>query len=220
VRQSPTATMLVVVCLSCKRCASLRSEIQGSSTAAARIAIVSRPRARGTYRSCSCGPGCTTRPATASSSMHSGPANRSWADGPNDVNENSVVLRLTYACPGCAHPFRMLFTGDAGAQTEARMLASGVDLSADILKVGHHGSAYSSTSAFLGAVHAHVALISVGRHNLFGHPAPTTLRALHDAGARIYRTDLCGAIIVTIGNVTTIETMLQKGNEARSGACT
>jgi competence protein ComEC len=130
------------------------------------------------------------------------------ADGPNDVNENSVVLRLTYLCPGCARPFRMLFTGDAGAQTEARMLADKVDLSADILKVGHHGSAYSSTPAFLAAVHAHDALISVGRHNLFGHPAPTTLRALHDAGAGIYRTDRCGAIIVTVGKGTTIEAML------------
>jgi competence protein ComEC len=129
------------------------------------------------------------------------------ADGPNDVNENSVVLRLTYACPDCAHPFSMLFTGDAGAQTEERMLASGVDVSADILKVGHHGSAYSSTPAFLAAVHAHDALISVGRHNLFGHPAPTTLHALQDAGARVYRTDRCGAIIVTVSKATIIETV-------------
>lgn len=142
------------------------------------------------------------------------------ADGPNDVNENSVVLRLTYAYPGCAHPFRMLFTGDAGAQTETRMLASGVDLTADILKVGHHGSAYSSTPAFLAAVHPRDALISVGRHNLFGHPAPATLRALHDAGTRVYRTDRCGAIIVTVGKETTIETMLQQDNAARSDACT
>jgi beta-lactamase superfamily II metal-dependent hydrolase len=41
--------------------------------------------------------------------------------------------------------------------------------------------------------------ISVGRHNLFGHPAPTTLRALRDAGARIYRTDRCGLIVMTVG---------------------
>lgn len=142
------------------------------------------------------------------------------ADGTNDVNENSVVLRLTYSCPACAHPFRMLFTGDAGAQTEARMLASGVDLSADILKVGHHGSAYSSTPAFLAAVHAHDALISVGRHNLFGHPAPATLRALHDAGARVYRTDRCGAIIVRVRSITTIETTLRADDAIRREPCT
>jgi competence protein ComEC len=66
------------------------------------------------------------------------------AEGKNDVNENSVVLMLTFRCPSCSAPFRMLFTGDAGAGTEARILASGADLHSDVLKVGHHGSAYSS----------------------------------------------------------------------------
>jgi competence protein ComEC len=117
-----------------------------------------------------------------------------------------------------ARPFRMLFTGDAGAQTEARTLAGGADLSADILKVGHHGSAYSSTPAFLAPVHAHDALISVGRHNLFGHPAPATLRALNDAGARVYRTDHYDAIIVTVSDARTIETMLHDDNAVQSRA--
>ncbi|HTJ25444.1 MAG TPA: DNA internalization-related competence protein ComEC/Rec2 [Candidatus Limnocylindria bacterium] len=117
-------------------------------------------------------------------------------DGPNDVNENSVVLRLTYRCSTCSSPFRMLFTGDAGAQSEARMLASGAELATDVLKVGHHGSAYSSTPAFLAAVHPRYALISVGRHNLFGHPAPSTLTALRTVGATVYRTDRCGAVVV------------------------
>ena len=138
-----------------------------------------------------------------------GPREPLLADGPNDVNENSVVLRLTYACPGCARPFHMLFTGDAGAQSEARMLAGGLVLSADILKVGHHGSAYSSTPEFLAAVHARDALISVGRHNHFGHPSPVTIRALRDAGTRVYRTDLDGAITVTVGTGTTVATMLR-----------
>jgi competence protein ComEC len=118
------------------------------------------------------------------------------AEGRNDVNENSVVLMLTYRCPRCSAPFRMLFTGDAGAQTEARILASGTDLHADVLKVGHHGSAYSSTPQFIAAVRPRFALISVGRHNLFGHPAPTTLETLGNEGIPVYRTDLCGAITV------------------------
>ena len=67
---------------------------------------------------------------------------------------------------------------------------------ADLLKVGHHGSAYSSSPAFIAAVRPRVALISVGRHNLFGHPAATTLATLRDAGTIVYRTDLCGAIVV------------------------
>jgi hypothetical protein len=60
------------------------------------------------------------------------PCGARFSDRTNDVNENSVVVMLTYRCPACARPFRMLFTGDAGAQTEARMLASGADLAADV----------------------------------------------------------------------------------------
>jgi len=54
------------------------------------------------------------------------------ADGPNDVNENSVVLKMTYRCSSSSHVFRLLFTGDAGAQSEARMLANRDDLYADV----------------------------------------------------------------------------------------
>jgi competence protein ComEC len=66
----------------------------------------------------------------------------------------------------------------------------------DVLKVGHHGSAYSSTPQFLAAVRPRYALKSVGRHNLFGHPAASTLANLRDAGTTAYRTDRCGAITV------------------------
>jgi beta-lactamase superfamily II metal-dependent hydrolase len=118
------------------------------------------------------------------------PCGALFADGKNDVNENSVVVMLVY------RDFRMLFMGDAGFQAEQRLLDSGVDLHADVLKVGHHGSAYSSAPSFVTAVQPRFAIISVGRHNLFGHPATTTLAALRRAGATVYRTDLCGAIIV------------------------
>ncbi len=136
------------------------------------------------------------------------PAEPLLAEGRDDVNENSVVLRLSYRCPGCARPFRVLFTGDAGDGSEARMLASGADLSADVLKVGHHGSAYSSSPAFVAAVRPRYALISVGRHNTFGHPAPSTLQTLAAAGARVYRTDRCGAITVRAGPSAATATML------------
>ena len=102
--------------------------------------------------------------------------------------------------------FRMLFMGDAGFQTEQRLLASGIDLHAAFLKVGHHGSAYSSDRGFVRAVRPRYALISVGRHNLFGHPAGATLSTLRNAGAAAYRTDLCGAI--TVGTTTKPTTML------------
>lgn len=109
----------------------------------------------------------------------------------SDINNNSVVLRLTF------RRVAILLTGDAQAEAEARLLShGGADLRADILKVGHHGSAYSSTPQFLAAVRPKIAVISCGLHNVFGHPSPRTLDALREAGARTYRTDLDGGISI------------------------
>ena len=121
----------------------------------------------------------------------------------SDINSNSLVFRLEYGS------FAMLFTGDAGTETEERLLASGVDLRATVLKTGHHGSAYGTTPAFLRAVAPRAAIISVGRDNLFGHPAPATLAHLKATGAAIFRTDDDGAITVTTdGERMTTSTML------------
>src|SRR4029077_17188543 len=93
----------------------------------------------------------------------------------------------------------MLLTGDAQSEAEARLLSHGRgDLRADVLKVGHHGSAYSSTPEFLAAVHPRFAIISCGLHNVFGHPSPRTLAALNAAGAAVYRTDLDGGITIDV----------------------
>jgi competence protein ComEC len=118
------------------------------------------------------------------------PAMPLLADTGDDVNENSIVAMLHF------RKFRELFMGDAGESSEARLLNSGDDLHADILKVGHHGSAYASTSAFIAAVHPRVTVISVGRHNTFGHPATKTIGTLNAAAALVYRTDRCGAVRV------------------------
>jgi competence protein ComEC len=109
----------------------------------------------------------------------------------SDINNNSVVLRVQFG------HVAILMTGDAQSEAEARLLShGGSDLRADILKVGHHGSAYSSTPAFLAAVHPKIAIISCGLHNVFGHPSPRTLAALHAVGALIYRTDVDGGISI------------------------
>ena len=121
-----------------------------------------------------------------------------FTDGANDVNENSIVALLEYRCAACASPLRALFMGDAGAQSEARLLASGIDLHAEVLKVGHHGSAYSSSPAFVRAVSPRYALVSVGRDNPFGHPAASTLETVRSGGAQVLRTDLCGAQAVEL----------------------
>ncbi|HEV3092524.1 MAG TPA: DNA internalization-related competence protein ComEC/Rec2 [Candidatus Cybelea sp.] len=111
--------------------------------------------------------------------------------GSNAINSNSVAFMLQY------QKFRMLFTGDAGSESEQRFLLEGTDLRADVLKVGHHGSAYGSSPQFIAAIHPRYAIISVGRHNLFGHPAPSTIAVLRHLGVRVYRTDGAGAVVVT-----------------------
>jgi competence protein ComEC len=134
-----------------------------------------------------------------------GPSLPLIANTRNDINENSLAFVLRYAT------FCMVFTGDAGATAEQRFLHQGVDLHCQVLKVGHHGSAYSSTPAFLAAVHPQYALISVGRHNLFGHPSPSTIAALHEVGTLILRTDQDGAITVTTdGAKVEVDTMLAR----------
>ena len=107
----------------------------------------------------------------------------------SDPNNSSVVLRATIA------GVRILLPGDAELEAQDDLLASGVDLRADILKVPHHGSAYSDP-AFLQAVHAKVALISVGLHNDYGHPSPLLLAELARLGVPTRRTDLQGDIAV------------------------
>jgi competence protein ComEC len=84
---------------------------------------------------------------------------------------------------------RALLTGDAGASTEEALLEGGRDLTADLLKVGHHGSRTSTTPLFLEAVHPRLAILSCGRENRFGHPAPETLRTLASRHVPVFRTD-------------------------------
>lgn len=104
------------------------------------------------------------------------------------VNSNSLVLRLVW------NEVSFLLTGDADDAAEQDMLYGGVlrDLDCTVLKVGHHGSKYSTCSAFLAAVDPQVAVISVGEGNTFGHPSDELLDRLD--GVEVYRTDLCGAV--------------------------
>jgi competence protein ComEC len=85
---------------------------------------------------------------------------------------------------------RALLTGDAGAATEADLLRAAAVPRADVLKIGHHGSRGSTTPAFLDAVCPKAALLSCGRQNRFGHPAPETLKTLGDGRVPVFRTDL------------------------------
>lgn len=106
-------------------------------------------------------------------------------------NNASIVLRVV------AGGRTMLLTGDIEREAEV-MLAETYDLRADILKVAHHGSHTSTTEPLLAAVRPRLALISCGRHNLFGHPHPSVLAALAAHHVRTRRTDLAGSIDVEL----------------------
>jgi hypothetical protein len=106
------------------------------------------------------------------------------------MNENSLVLRLAYG------KISFMFTGDTEKGAEANMVASGLPLSATILKVGHHGSRSSTTPDFLKKIKPSVAVYSAGRDNKYGHPHSETLEALQKAGVQVYGTDRDGTVVV------------------------
>ena len=114
-----------------------------------------------------------------------------WAATLQDANLASTVARVRVG------RIRLLLTGDAEGPEEAWLLAHAPDqLAAEVLKVGHHGSATSTTAPFLAAVHPRVALVSVGARNDYGHPSAEVMAALARSGARVFRTDRAGAVVV------------------------
>ena len=106
-----------------------------------------------------------------------------------DLNNTSIVLKMSFGST------TYLFTGDATSTTEKKILIK--DISADVLKVGHHGSNYSSTDKFLNKVNPKYAIISVGKNNIYSHPATKTIDKLNKLNIKIYRTDELGTIILT-----------------------
>ncbi len=120
-------------------------------------------------------------------------------DTRSDPNNSSLVMRAV------VRGVSILLTGDAEVEAQQAMLAAGIDVHADVLKVPHHGSAYSDP-AFLAGVHAKVAVISVGLHNDYGHPSPLLLTELARLGVPVRRTDLDGdvAVVGTSDSLTTV----------------
>lgn len=114
---------------------------------------------------------------------------------PNDTydapNDSSIALLLKNGKNS------FLFTGDAEATAEMDILANGIDISADVYKVGHHGSRSSTSQRFFKAVKPDYAVISCGEGNSYGHPHAETLNTLRTNGVAVYRTDEDGTIIAT-----------------------
>lgn len=119
-----------------------------------------------------------------------------------DLNDSSIVLRLKHVTN------TFLFTGDASTKVEKKLLDKNIQ--SDVLKLGHHGSSYSTSKAFLGKVNPTYAIISVGENNTYKHPQDEIIKRLENKNIKIYRTDESGSIvaesngsIITFKNIKT-----------------
>ncbi len=108
---------------------------------------------------------------------------------PEDLNNASLVLRVEYQETAC------ILTGDMEEPEEQAILQSGAEISADLLKVGHHGSEASTSQAFLDAVDPQYAVISCGRENSYGHPAKGTLERIRAVAEKTYITANDGTVV-------------------------
>ncbi len=131
-----------------------------------------------------------------SDSVYSDSGPSKIADGASSGNDYSLVSLMTYK------DVQILYTGDISSEAERLIIEDGyisslLDRNKKlVIACPHHGSKYSSSDEFLDFVSPDIAIISCGRHNMYGHPAPETLDRLEERGIRIYRTDLEGAVII------------------------
>ena len=115
-----------------------------------------------------------------------------------NTNNYSIVLKVSFG------QMDMIMTGDAETEIEEIILQSGMDIDAEILKAGHHGSDTSSSDEFLDAISPEYVLISCKVGNKYEHPIKSTMEKFEQRKIEIYRTDECGSVIMTIttDNVT------------------
>jgi competence protein ComEC len=106
-------------------------------------------------------------------------------------NDSSLVIKIALGRTA------FLLTGDVGAATERELLEAGLDLGSAVLKAGHHGSASSTSTAFLAAVRPKAVLVSAGEGNTYGFPSPEVLGRCRNAGAEVFRTDIDGAVEIS-----------------------
>ena len=107
-------------------------------------------------------------------------------DNDKNINDCSIVLKLNYL------DTKYLFMGDASKSVEKKLLDK--DIKADVIKIGHHGSSYSSSKKFLESVEVNIAIISVGKDNKYKHPTKSVLNTLNNLNIKYYRTDIDGTI--------------------------
>lgn len=131
-------------------------------------------------------------------------------DTKSDINNASIVAKLTH------NKVSFLFTGDIEAESQNRIISGNSEfLKADILKVAHHGSRYTTSNEFLDKVNPKIAVISCGINNDYGHPHKETLQRLKDKNIKVYRTDIHGDITIT-SNGETYKITNKKTNTAKA----
>ena len=110
----------------------------------------------------------------------------------DNVNNYSDIIKVSFG------DMDVLMTGDAETEIEEEVLRSGVQIDAEILKVGHHGSDTSSSDEFLDEIDPDYGLISCKVGNKYEHPTKNTMEKLQQREVEVYRTDECGTVIATI----------------------
>lgn len=121
----------------------------------------------------------------------------------NDLNNYSVAVKIVHG------ENSFLFTGDIEKEAEGDIMEKGCDISADVLKVAHHGSSTSSQKSFINAVSPQYAVIEVGSPNSYNHPNKETVQRLENKDIAIYRTDLYGNIVF-VSDGSTLNILTEK----------
>jgi competence protein ComEC len=127
-------------------------------------------------------------------------------------NNDSIVLRIRFGKAS------LLLTGDIEKGAETSLVGTGKELTADVVKVPHHGSHSSSTAAFITATRARFAIISVGQKSRFGHPHRDVVERWQASGAQVLTTGKCGTITVTTDGTGLAVTGMQS-RTAREPLC-
>lgn len=108
----------------------------------------------------------------------------------SSLNNYSIVMKVKFK------NISFLFTGDAEGTSESEIISKNLDLKANILKLGHHGSNTSSTESFLKEVSPDIAIASCGKNNLFNHPSIKVIQRLKKENIHLLRTDIDGDIVI------------------------
>ena len=117
-----------------------------------------------------------------------------YYDDMQDENNKSVIVMAEL------DGIKFLFTGDAEIKAEKALIAEGINIDCDVLKVGHHGSSTSTSKEFLDKATPDYAAISVGENNIYAHPSESVVETLKESGTQIFRTDTDGDITFFVEN--------------------